>query len=188
MKIIKLLCQKCNIHTIVNLEKENIFCKNCHISLGTVQDFDGYVYVIYSPLMPDILKIGMTTRNVKDRVKELSTSTGVPTEFKILASFLCKDAYKCEQIVHKKLNSVRLERKEFFHATYEQAKEAILSTDLTIDLIEYSKNIHNFKKRKPAQSTFTNLEENICPKCNIEMRTLKKGGFKCRKCGSLFRK
>ena len=47
----------------------------------------GYLYILSNPSMPGLLKIGLTTRPVLDRVEELNAATGVPTAFKIEAYF-----------------------------------------------------------------------------------------------------
>jgi len=38
-----------------------------------------YVYVLVNKSMPDMVKIGMTIREVEERAKEISGATGVPT-------------------------------------------------------------------------------------------------------------
>ena len=44
----------------------------------------GYVYILSNISMPGLLKIGMTRLDPTKRVKELSSSTGVPTPFNLV--------------------------------------------------------------------------------------------------------
>ena len=41
----------------------------------------GYVYVLINSSMPNLVKIGKTTKDPNERVKELSSATGVATPF-----------------------------------------------------------------------------------------------------------
>ncbi|MDC0850100.1 GIY-YIG nuclease family protein [Pseudomonas aeruginosa] len=40
----------------------------------------GFVYVLTSPAMPGLYKVGATTRSPRQRAEELSRGTGVPHE------------------------------------------------------------------------------------------------------------
>lgn len=44
----------------------------------------GYVYILSNPSMPGLLKIGMTRFDPTRRVQELSSATGVPTQFQLI--------------------------------------------------------------------------------------------------------
>jgi len=43
----------------------------------------GFIYIMSNPSFPYLLKIGKTTRTTIERAKEISSSSGVPTSFKI---------------------------------------------------------------------------------------------------------
>ncbi|MGP8777143.1 GIY-YIG nuclease family protein [Pseudomonas aeruginosa] len=43
----------------------------------------GFVYVLTSPAMPGLYKVGATTRSPRQRAEELSRGTGVPHEFEV---------------------------------------------------------------------------------------------------------
>lgn len=43
----------------------------------------GYIYILTNPALPGMLKIGKTERNPLDRIRELSSSTSVPTPFQL---------------------------------------------------------------------------------------------------------
>jgi len=67
-----------------------------------------YVYVLVNKSMPDMVKIGMTVRDVDERAKEISGATGVPTPWVPVFSFKCFNSYKLEQELHEHLDAVRV--------------------------------------------------------------------------------
>ena len=76
---------------------------------------NGFIYVLSNPSMQGIYKIGMTVRNVEERVKELSRSTSIPTPFKIEAVFHSENPLRDEQDIHQALTEFRVsEGREFF--------------------------------------------------------------------------
>jgi hypothetical protein len=82
-----------------------------------------YVYVLVNKSMPDMVKIGMTIREVEERAKEISGATGVPTPWIPIYSFKCFNSYKLEQELHKHLDAVRVSgNREMF---YMHSKDAI---------------------------------------------------------------
>jgi hypothetical protein len=75
-----------------------------------------YVYVLVNKSMPDMVKIGMTVRDVEERAKEISGATGVPTPWVPVFSFKCFNSYKLEQELHEHLNAVRVaDNREMFY-------------------------------------------------------------------------
>ena len=85
----------------------------------------GIVYLLTNPVIPGLVKIGMTTREDMDsRMKELY-STGVPVPFE--CQFACKvkksDCAKIEKALHTAFAPQRINAKrEFFRIQVEQAK------------------------------------------------------------------
>jgi len=67
-----------------------------------------YVYVLVNKSMPNMVKIGMTVRDVDERAKEISGATGVPTPWVPVYSFKCFNSYKLEQELHEHLDAVRV--------------------------------------------------------------------------------
>jgi hypothetical protein len=63
----------------------------------------GYVYLLSNPAMPGLVKIGQTTRTVKERVAELSAHTGVAAPFVIEAAFASHNPMADEARVHAHL-------------------------------------------------------------------------------------
>lgn len=69
--------------------------------VSTVEnDSFGYVYVMINPSLPDIVKIGKTTREPSERAKELSSATGVPTPFILVYSKPFADCHFAEKVIH----------------------------------------------------------------------------------------
>ena len=85
---------------------------------GNIPDYfrsTGWVYVLSNPCMPGIYKIGMTTQMPEDRVKDLSSATGVPTPFEIEMVFYSDNPKVDEAEVHMALADKRVsENREFF--------------------------------------------------------------------------
>lgn len=83
----------------------------------------GIVYVLVNPVMPGLVKIGMTTRdNIETRMKELY-GTGVPVPFE--CRYACKvkasDCRDIEQALHEAFSSHRINaNREFFRIEPEQ--------------------------------------------------------------------
>jgi hypothetical protein len=78
----------------------------------------GEIYVIRSDShYVDIYKIGLTRRSVPLRAGEVSSATGVPTPFGVLASWSTGRAQEVESEVHRRLDNLRVNtRREFFRA------------------------------------------------------------------------
>lgn len=106
----------------------------------------GIVYLLTNPVMPGLVKIGMTTQeDIDKRMKELYT-TGVPVPFE--CKFACKvkksDCLKIEKALHKAFDPQRInQNREFFKINVEQA-QAILELfhheDVTEDVSEEIQN------------------------------------------------
>lgn len=65
----------------------------------------------------DVYKIGLTRRSSEIRSKELSSATGVPTPFFVLANWQVENCSTVEKLVHQRLENHRINpRREFFHA------------------------------------------------------------------------
>ncbi|EKP0310347.1 TPA: GIY-YIG nuclease family protein [Aeromonas veronii] len=77
----------------------------------------GYIYILSNKYYRHgkLLKIGMTSRTVERRAKELSGAFGVPDDFSIVFKKQVKFPSVAEKEIHKKLSSHRINRKrEFF--------------------------------------------------------------------------
>ncbi len=111
----------------------------------------GIVYLLTNPVMPGLVKIGMTTQEgIDKRMKELYT-TGVPIPFE--CKFACKvkksDCLKIEKALHKAFDPQRInQNREFFRINVEQA-QAILELfhheDVTEEVADEIQNDNKLK-------------------------------------------
>lgn len=77
----------------------------------------GFVYVLGNESMPSVYKIGHTKFHPAIRAAQLSSATGCPTAFEVLAYFASEDAFSDEVAMHKDLSEYRVNgRREFFNA------------------------------------------------------------------------
>jgi tetratricopeptide (TPR) repeat protein len=79
----------------------------------------GYIYVLANSAMPDLVKVGKTTRTPAERAAELSKVTGVPTPFIVVYEQLVDDCTAAEEFVHTMLQQKgyrESDNREFFRA------------------------------------------------------------------------
>lgn len=93
-------------------------------------DDAGYIYLLTNPSMDGLVKLGKTKRLPKDRAKELSGPTGVPTPYKVIFEAYVSDHTKAERYVHDRLKSKRVPtNKEFFKITPTEAIRIMLEAE-----------------------------------------------------------
>lgn len=117
---------------------------------------NGFVYFLINPSMPGLVKIGWTSKNVEDRMKQLN-GTGVPTPFQIMAQIYVSSPQLVERQIHNLLKNHRVDnQREFFSGDlgtlFEKCIPAIL------------KNITNFKGESTVfntKNTISSLAEQI---------------------------
>ena len=87
----------------------------------------GIVYIVRSPGHElNLYKIGLTRRNPDVRAGELSSSTGVPLPFGVLASWEVGDCAAVETESHKRLDAMRVNpNREFFHGKLQEMTTVI---------------------------------------------------------------
>jgi len=93
----------------------------------------GFIYILSNESMPGLLKVGLTENSVRQRIRELSSNTGVPTEFKLEKAFEIEAStlFRVEQTIHRELTEAGFHhQKEFFKVSLVQctyfAEEVIL--------------------------------------------------------------
>ena len=88
-----------------------------------MKDLGGVVYVLSNPTMPDLIKIGKTTRTDPEvRMNELYT-TGVPVPFQCEIAVQVADEVAAERALHVAFGPYRINpRREFFQIQAVQAK------------------------------------------------------------------
>jgi hypothetical protein len=86
----------------------------------------GFIYIIRNPTMgADIFKIGLTRKEVEERIKQLS-KTSVPDKFYKVQEWNVKNCVKAEKEIHDLLEKFRIDpRREFFEVNYDIAVETI---------------------------------------------------------------
>ena len=111
----------------------------------------GYVYILSNQAMQGLLKIGFTSRDVKERVAQLSSVTGVPKPFEIEYYCLTRDPEEIERKAHERLVSQRAgKRKEFFEVPLLEAVKLIDSLIKPVEPDRYCR--VNEQALKPQQS------------------------------------
>jgi hypothetical protein len=77
----------------------------------------GFVYCLENYSFPGLYKIGCTERSPTRRAQELSSTTGVPSEFFVAAYAECDNYQQVEREIHWRLNQYRKNsQREFFNA------------------------------------------------------------------------
>ena len=132
----------------------------------------GYIYVLSNSSISGLFKIGFTNRDVKERVQELSASTGVPTPFEIEYYCLTRDVELIELEVHKRLFKYRQPGKEFFAVSLEKVVNVI---DSLIKTVEPDR----FSKVRTGEGT-PNYVVYLCQKCGAKNLS----PSKCVSCGA----
>src|SRR5947209_9912858 len=96
----------------------------------------GFVYVLTSPAMPDMVKIGCTKHLSEDRAHQLRT-TGVPLPFAVAYRALTSRPAAVERRAHELLAFQRVDpRREFFTVSPAQAAAAVQQASIEVAGIE----------------------------------------------------
>lgn len=111
----------------------------------------GWVYVLSNPsLSEDTYKVGMTTRNVDERVKELNSSTSIPQSFHVEYKVACEDPYGKEQEIHRRLRGKRINKKrEFFTLPLSFIIDVVNDVCEVEDTLDVTGTLEEFTKRFP---------------------------------------
>ena len=89
----------------------------------------GYIYVLANSAMPDLVKVGKTTRTPAERAAELSKVTGVPTPCIVVYEQLVDDCTAAEEFVHTMLQQKgyrESDNREFFRAPVSEVIQIII--------------------------------------------------------------
>ncbi len=85
-----------------------------------------WVYVLIHPQESQLLKIGYTKKDPKDRLKEINSQTGVAGEYRIVYIYRTINGQRLESAVHDFLKERRIHpRKEHFEISREEAIQTI---------------------------------------------------------------
>ncbi len=109
----------------INTLKTAGFAKYCDNYLNfdiNAESKEEYIYILSRPEEKEILKIGMTTRNVQKRVNEINAATGVLYPLSARKVYKVKDARKAEHDIHELLRAYRIRTdREFFDVPFDTA-------------------------------------------------------------------
>ena len=95
-----------------------------------------YVYALTNPAMPGIVKVGKT-QDVQQRVRNLSSHSGVPVPFEIELAVKVEDAKRLEDALFSVLRGSRVNQKrEFFEVDVEDLRSVLVECgeDVTTSL------------------------------------------------------
>lgn len=84
----------------------------------------GYIYILINPTLKGLVKIGKTSKTSEERAKELSSVTGVPTQFMVAYDEFFEDIDLAENHVHEVLKDMGhhvFPNKEFFDIPLKEA-------------------------------------------------------------------
>lgn len=101
---------------------------NVEITISkTASQNKGYIYLLRNAAHElDVFKIGLTTKTVEERAKQLS-GTPSPDQFLIINRWAVQDCVLAEKLIHEKLDNYRLNSKrEFFKIKLEDAIKEII--------------------------------------------------------------
>jgi hypothetical protein len=89
-------------------------------------DGDSWIYVLSNKNMPNLFKIGFTTKTPDKRAQQISRGTGVPTNFTVEYALKCFNGQALEAEIHKYLHSYRVNNdREFFQVPLDEAKRVV---------------------------------------------------------------
>jgi hypothetical protein len=118
----------------------------------------GWIYALINPAHPHVLKIGMTEKEPKERVKELY-GTGVLSPFALVHAERVSDASAAEAFIHQCFDARRVNpNREFFAVSADEAittmKEAArrFSPTSATELAQAANDVHgaHAEPRKPV--------------------------------------
>jgi len=95
----------------------------------------GYVYVAINGYMPDLVKIGCTSKNPHVRASELSTPTGVPGGYDIVGYLFSPHYKEIEKLLHLQLMDDWWVGKEFFGMSPYEALSALANYGFVCSLL-----------------------------------------------------
>lgn len=136
LKALNILAAEVKIKAI--LKTNFIIYVDNFLSFDIMEDTDDYIYILSRKSQKELLKIGMTTRNVIKRCNEINSATGVVYPFSPRCVYRVKDARKAEHKVHEALNEYRIRSdREFFNVNYAYACKSIEKVLGEEDLLYY---------------------------------------------------
>ncbi|MBF0438675.1 MAG: GIY-YIG nuclease family protein [Magnetococcales bacterium] len=131
--------------------------------------------------MPNIVKIGKTTREPSDRAKELSSFTSTPVPFIVVYEQLFEDCDSAENYIHTKLeqNNQRVaNNREFFNAPVNEIIRIIAETPGIL--------IAQPKENKTTNDQKLDTKNDNNTPIPVEKKVSNEAGKICSICGNFF--
>jgi len=111
----------------------------------------GFVYVMSNKAMPDLVKIGFSTKHPELRAKELE-GTGLPYAYIVEYCAFLENPFEVEQATHQRLAD-KNEAKEFFRVGIEEAVFSLLDTTKEMGVVVlYEEDVFGLKKRAQEEA------------------------------------
>lgn len=123
------------------------------MSTKPIKENDGYIYILKNHYIPNVYKIGYTTRDSIKRAKEISRDTGVPGNWEVAREWPVIDAYETEQYIFLEFKEYRIQKKELFNFIGTTLCEVIKTMDVLLSnrqksLIEYIEKLNKYEARR----------------------------------------
>ncbi|MFX1689711.1 GIY-YIG nuclease family protein [Paraburkholderia sp. A2RI-6] len=107
----------------------------------------GYVYIISNKAMPDLLKVGFTTRSPEERAAELS-GTALPYPAVVEYSALVEHADAVEREAHRRLASLRVsQNREWFRCSRTKAIDTVKAAAGSVVMAEKDRAVEEERQR-----------------------------------------
>jgi len=120
----------------------------------------GFIYVLTNPTIPDLVKIGKTT-NLEERVKQLSSHSGVPVPFEVYYSCEVSDPHKVEKHLHDGFGDHRVNpKREFFRINPERVVSILKLVEVRDvtpqnDIVDDEDERNSLNKERGRRTSFT---------------------------------
>lgn len=118
------------------------------------------IYILTNPVIPDLIKIGRTV-NLEDRVRSLSSHSGVPVPFEVYYACLVSDSVKVEKHLHDGFGDHRVNpKREFFRINPERILSILKLVELedvtpSNDYVSDQEEQQTLNKERGRRSNFT---------------------------------
>ena len=130
------------------------------------------VYLLTNPSMPSLVKVGRTS-NLEDRLRSLSSHSGVPVPFEVFYACEVKDSSKVEQSIHDAFGDHRVNpKREFFRINPERVLAILKLLELkdvtpVEDLVEDSVEQDALDRERSRRENFRFSMINIQPESQL---------------------
>lgn len=126
------------------------------------------VYILTNPVIPDLVKVGRTT-NLEERVRSLSSHSGVPVPFEVYYACVVNDSSKVEKHIHDGFGDHRVNpRREFFRINPERVLSILKLVEIenvtpSGDYVEDQEEQQSLNKERGRRSSFNFSSVGIPP-------------------------